>query len=275
MSPAQSNEIRQFNFEGLDQDRIGYHPEHGAFVQANSFIKWLGFKNVKTTIDDYLQPGDFVKGYLTATPKRKQRVTILTKRGVRRLLFRSNKPLALKYADQVLDMLDELDRTGMVVDEKRITIEQIDAGRAKLNSIARTRMEEMKDYKWIRNSLKAGGAETSSDYARVQDTLYLLLFGKTARQIVATQSQRTGIPLKNGEGFRKSTAAKDFLTESQLALLKSAVLATAAQIELKYPDGATVDQMIDAIHRSVSLIQLDQPGQPGQPVGTTYSRSYP
>lgn len=237
-------------------DRAGYHQHHGAYVQATPFVKWLGYRNVKTTIDDNLQPGDFVKGVAIATPSSgRQRATILTKRGVRRLLFRSNKPVAIEYADRVLDMLDELDRSGMVVDEKRITDEQIIEGKQRLDNIAQRRLEEKQDYRSILHSLKRGGAVTD-DYRHVQDTLYLQLFGMRAAQIRAGQPQRNGVLRKRGAGFRKSTVAKDFLTEQQIALLNSTVLATIAQIQLRYPNGATAGQMVDAINRAVGIIRI-------------------
>lgn len=251
------NELEIFDFDGLDQSRVGYHPEHGAYAHANPFIKWLGFGNPSEIIRDNLQPGDFVKGVDLPTPSGKQRGTILTKRGVRRLLFRSNKPIAVQYADQVLDMLDELDRSGMVVDEQRITDEQIEQGKEKLTGIARRRLEEKMDYKSILHSLKLGGA-IDDEYRHVQNTLYLSLYGKTAAQIRTSQPQRTGVARKRGEGFRKSTVAKDYLTEDQLALLNATVLATIAQIQLRCPRGASTSQMLDAISRAVGIIAPPQ-----------------
>lgn len=250
-------ELEIFDFDGLDQSRVGYHPEHGAYVQATPFMTWLGFASPRQTIKDSLQPGDFVKGVTFLTPSGRQQGTILTKRGVRRLLFRSNKPIAVKYADSVLDMLDELDRSGMVVDEQRITDEQIEQGKEKLTDIARRRLEEKMDYKSILHSLKLGGA-IDDEYRHVQNTLYLSLFGMTAASIRMYQPQRTGIPRKRGEGFRKSTVAKDYLTEDQLALLNATVLATIAQIQLRCPRGASSSQMLDAISRAVGIIAPPQ-----------------
>lgn len=247
-------EIKHFDFDGLDQDRVGFHPKYGACVQANPFIKWLGFGNPSEIIRDNLQPGDFVKGVDLPTPSGKQRGTILTKRGVQRLLFRSNKPRAVEYTNRVLDVLEELDRSGMVVDEQRITDEQIESGKEKLTEIARRRIEEKSDYKSILHALKLGGA-VDDEYRHVQNTLYLSLFGKTAAQIRTSQEQRTGILRKRGEGFRKSTVAKDFLTEDQLLLLNNTVLATIAQIQQHCPKGASAAQMLTAIGQSVSILR--------------------
>jgi prophage antirepressor-like protein len=252
-------ELAQFDFEGLDQSRVGYHPEHGAYVQATPFLEWLGFRSPRQAIKDNLQEGDSIAGVRIRTGAGERKVTILTKRGVRRLLFRSNKPIAVKYADAVLDMLDEVDRNGMVVDERRITDDQIAQGRAKLDAIASKRLEERMDYRSILHSLKLGGA-VDDEYRHVQNTLYLSLFGMTAAQIRARQPQRTGTPRKRGEGFRKSTVAKDFLTEDQLTLLGNTVLVTIAQIQQRCPNGASAGQMIDAIGRAVSLMRAPRLG---------------
>jgi hypothetical protein len=222
-----------FDFDGLDASAVTIHPEHGACVRSERFIKWLGWARPSDVRRDHLRSGDEVE--ISTSTKRgrgvaQSNVKHLTKRGIRRLLFRSSHERAVEYADLVLDMLDELDRTGMVVDEARITDEQIDQAQKRLTRIARGRLEEKSDYRSILHSLKAGGA-VADEYRFVQNTLYLSLFGKTAAQIRTTQTQQSGVERKDGKGLVKSTVAKDFLTPPQLALLNSTVLATVAQIE--------------------------------------------
>lgn len=251
-----SNELEHFDFDGLDEKLVSIHPEHGPCIQSDAFIRWAGWANPAHVRRDHLRPGDEVQ--ISTSIKRgrgstKRDVLHLTKRGVRRLLFRSNHPRAVEYADQVLDMLDELDRTGMVVDEKRITEEQIERGHERLDAIARRRLEERMDYNVIRSALKVGGAETG-DYQMVQNTFYTGLFGKTARQIVATQEQQSGIPRKRGGGFRKSDVAKDFMTESQLTLLNAAVLATFAQLQVHKGGKPSVAEVLRAVNRAISLV---------------------
>jgi len=252
------SDLVQFDFDGLDDKLVSVHPQHGACLQSDAFIRWAGWSTPANVRRDHLRPGDEVE--ISTSIKRgrgytKRDIKHLTKRGVRRLLFRSNNPRAIEYADLVLDMLDELDRTGMVVDDQRITDEQIEQGKQRLSEIQQKRLEERMDYKQILHTLKLGGA-VSDDYRMVQNTLYMGLFGKTAAQIRATQPQRTGVPRVRGEGFRKSTIAKDFLTVDQLSLLNSAVLATFAQIQLHYKDGASAAQMVDAVNRAVALVLM-------------------
>lgn len=249
-------DVTPFDFDGLDASALTLHPEHGPCVRSERFIKWLGWARPSDVRRDHLRPGDEVE--ISTSTKRgrgyaQSDVKHLTKRGVRRLLFRSNHERAVEYADRVLDMLDELDRTGMVVDEARITDEQIEHGRKRLERIARGRLEERSDYKSILHSLKMGGA-VADEYRFVQNTLYLSLFGRTAAQI-RTGVQQSGTLRKDGKGLVKSTVAKDFLVPGQLALLNSTVLATVAQIELHYPEGASAAQMIDAINRAVSIVK--------------------
>lgn len=255
-------DLTPFDFDGLDQSAIGFHSDHGPLVHKTKFMKWLGLDTSNSTRsqDRHLLPGDVVAGVFSPighATKGGRKADALTKRGVRRLLFRSDKPVAIEYADRVLDLLDELDRTGMVVDEQRITDEQVETGRQRLDSIAQRRLEEKQDYRAILHALKLGGA-IADEYRFVQNTLYLSLLGKTAADIRDTQPQRTGIARRRGEGFRKSTVAKDYLTEQQLALLNSTVLATIAQIQLRHPDGASAAEMTDAIHRAISIIKPRQ-----------------
>lgn len=254
-----TTDIEQFDFEGLDASAVGHDPEHGALVHKTKFMKWLGMDstNASRAADRNLQPGDLVKGIFSPIGlenTRGRKADALTKRGVRRLLMRSSHPRAIEYADRVLDMLDELDRTGMVVDESGISDEQIDAGKARLDSLAQRRLAERMDYGHVRHALAQGGA-ISDDYQVVQNTLYIELFGMTATAIRGVQPQVSGDRLKNGQGFTAASKgiAKNYLTEPQLTLLNNTVLAMFVQINQHYPRGASVQQMLDAVHRAVAL----------------------
>lgn len=253
-------DLEKFDFDGLDDSAFTVHPELGPLVHEVKFMEWLGYDvSHKTRIEkQHLQPGDVVKGVFSHRRLETQggrKADALTKRGAQRLMIRSNHPRAVEYTDRVLDMLDELDRSGMVIDEKRITDDQIAQGQQRLADLGVRRLEEKMDYKAILHALKLGGAVTE-EYRDVQNALYVLLFGKTAAVIRSTQPQVNGTPRKRGEGFRKSTVAKDFMTAEQLALLNSTVLATIAQIQLRHPNGATAGKMLEAIHRAVQLISL-------------------
>jgi hypothetical protein len=252
------NDIQHFDFEGLDETAVGHDPEHGPLVHETKFMAWLGFdvKNKARIEERHLREGDLVRGVFRPIGRvnaRGRKADALTKRGVRRLLMRSNHPLAVQYADQVLDMLDELDRSGMVVDEARITDEQIQAGQEKLSSLQQLRLAERMDYSHVKRALAQGGA-ISDDYRIVQNTLYIELFGMTAAAIRAVQPQLNGERRKDGEFTAASkTVAKNYLTEAQLTRLNNTVLAMFVQINQHYPHGATVGQMLDAVHRAVAL----------------------
>lgn len=253
-----TNEIEHFDFEGLDESAVGQDPEHGSLMHETKFMAWLGYdvSNRARIESDHLQPGDLVRGVFRPVgrvSKGGRKADALTKRGVRRLLMRSNHPRAVEYADRVMDLLDELDRTGMVVNERRITDEQIEAGKARLDSLQQRRLAERMDYGHVKHALAQGGA-ISDDYQVVQNTLYIELFGMTATAIKAVRDQMTGERKKDGQFTAASKKiAKNYLTEQQLTRLNNTVLAMFVQINQHYPHGASVSQMLDAVHHAVAL----------------------
>lgn len=107
-------EITKFDFDGLSDQHVQVHEEYGPLVQAHNFIRWAGWSNTHEVVSTHLQPGDRVE-ISTRSEQGKRRGALpekeqwLTKRGVRRLLFRSNHPKAIEYADKVMDLLDLVD----------------------------------------------------------------------------------------------------------------------------------------------------------------------
>lgn len=134
-----------------------------------------------------------------------------------------------------------------------LTVEATATTEHRLSSVELVRLQERMDYKNILQALKGADA-CADDYRTVQNSLYMGLFGKTAAQIRATQTQRTGKPRKDGKGLCKSTVAKDFFSEKQLAQLNSAVLAITAQLQLHYRSGASAAEMITMANRAISLV---------------------
>lgn len=249
--------IELFDIEG-SRIRFGVTEDGTPYSVAADFAKAMGYRQATDAtrlLDDGESGQQIVLTRSANGVDQRREMNVIYEDGMWELVFRSTLPGAKAIKARVKEILKQLRRTGMVVDEKRITEDQIQAGRELLDSIAQKRLEEKQDYRAILHALKLGGA-VSEEYRLVQNTLYLSLFGKTAYQIRTTQPQRTGTPRKRGNGFRKSSIAKDFLTEQQLAVLNSTVLATIAQIQLRHPDGATAAQMLDAIHRAISIIRI-------------------
>lgn len=251
-------DVTLFDFDGLDTSALSIDPMHGPCLRSDRFIKWLGWTNVSNVRRDHLRPGDEVE--ISTSTKRgrgvaQSDVKHLTKRGVRRLLLRSNHERAVEYADRVLDMLDDLDRTGMVVDEARISDEQIVRGIDKLTSLARARIAEKSDWRVILDAMRLGGAE-ADDYPAIQNLFYRSLFGMSAKQIRLSQKQVNGERYKRTGELKPSTAAKDYLTEEQLRLLDAAILATKAQIDVYYPDGdPPVSELQDMATDAIRLVK--------------------
>ena len=110
-------DITKINFDGLTADAFGYHEEYGVLVHKSKFMAWLGYDvtNNSRLADRQLQAKDQVKGVFSpigTETKGGRKADALTARGVRRLLFRSDKPQARLYTDRVLDVLDEIASKG-------------------------------------------------------------------------------------------------------------------------------------------------------------------
>lgn len=137
-----------------------------------------------------------------------------------------------------------------------LTVEAVAAVEHREAAVKLIRLQERRDYKSVLDSLKLGGA-VSDDYGRVQNHLYLRVFGETAAQIRARGPERQtgGILRANGKGFRKSTVAKDFMTRDELARLDAVVLATIAQVHWVCPNGAPADKMIAAVDAAVAMLE--------------------
>jgi hypothetical protein len=127
-----------------------------------------------------------------------------------------------------------------------ITEDQAKAVKGQIDEILIARRWEQVDYRNVTRALASGGA-IDRDYAYVQDTLYLGLFGSSARQIVKTRNQLTGERYLRGAlvgQLRPSKVAKNYLTEQELKRLHAAVTVMTSTLELAFPDGtASVDQI--------------------------------
>lgn len=122
------------------------------------------------------------------------------------------------------------------------------------------RLRERTEYRNVLDSLKLGGA-VSEDYRLVQNTLYAGLFGMTAGVIRETRGQLAGDRRHDGS-FTAASArvAKNYLTRDELRVLDGAVAAVNAQLEIKHPRGATRDQMLEVVHKAVSLFRSPATG---------------
>ena len=117
------------------------------------------------------------------------------------------------------------------------------------------RFQERDDYRGVLHSLKLGGA-VSEHYRLVQNTLYIGLFGMTAAMIRTTREQVDGDRRADG-AFTAASAriAKNYLSRDELRTLDAAVATVNAQLEIKHPHGATIEQMLDVVHNAVSLFR--------------------
>jgi hypothetical protein len=174
----------------------------------------------------------------------------------------SRLPKAVEYRDQVFDLLEQIEREGFVVNADA-PIAQLQTMPQRVaqavDELLALRELEIRDYKMIRHAMYEAGCD-QDDYQDVRNTIYLILFGKTAEEIRQTQVQvngpryvrdyhhpRTGKFHKAGE-LRPSRAARDFLTEEQLKTLDAAILWITSTLTLKFPGGyATLGDIRDVL----------------------------
>ena len=251
-----TTELSQFKFPETSQDIRSFTASGENWFVNGDVCAAIGIKKPR---DAFAQLDDDERASMAVdTPGGRQKMAVVNEAGLYALMLISRSEKVKPFRRWVThEVLPALRRDGMVVNEKAISDEQIEAGKARLSALAQRRLEERMDYQAILHSLKLGGA-VADEYRMVQNTLYVRLFGATAARIRETRNQVNGERLKRGEGFTKASAgvAKNYLSESELKTLNSTVLATFAQIQVHYPNGANAGQMIAAINRAADLMDV-------------------
>jgi prophage antirepressor-like protein len=251
-----TDNLAQFKFPETAQDIRSFTADGEHWFVNNDVCAALGIKKPR---DAFAQlDADEKESMAVDTPGGRQKMAVVTEAGLYALMLISRSEKVKPFRRWIThEVIPALRRDGMVVNENVITDEQIEAGKARLTALAQRRLEERMDYQAILHSLKLGGA-VADEYRMVQNTLYVRLFGATAARIRETRVQVNGDRLKRGEGFTKASAgvAKNYLSESELKTLNSTVLATFAQIQVHYPNGANAGQMIAAINRAADLMDV-------------------
>ncbi len=159
------------------------------------------------------------------------------------------RPGLILLQDEIADIVEAYYTKNIVINKKKITLEQAEQGRSELDEIVVARQVERVDYRNVTRALSQGGA-INKDYAQVQDTLYLGLFGVTARTLVRTRNQQTGERLKRGTAGGLTAAskkvAKNYLTVQELDQLNAAVLMMTSTLAIRFPGGTASHDDIKA-----------------------------
>lgn len=251
-----TDNLAQFKFPETAQDIRSFAANGENWFVNGDVCAAIGIKKPR---DAFAQLDDDERASMAVdTPGGRQKMNVVTEAGLYALMLISRSEKVKPFRRWIThEVIPALRRDGMVVNENAISDDQIQAGRDRLDALAQRRLEERMDYQAILHSLKLGGA-VADEYRMVQNTLYVRLFGATAARIRETRDQVNGDRLKRGEGFTKASAgvAKNYLTESELKTLNSTVLATFAQIQVHYPNGANAGQMIQAINRAADLMDV-------------------
>ncbi len=148
------------------------------------------------------------------------------------------RPIIIAYQKESGPALRQFFTEGAAINP-RASETQLQAKRAEIDELLVARRKEQVDYKRIIAALSASGA-VDKDYRQVQDTLYLGLFGASAKTIRDSRPQLQGERYRVGPNkgeLRPSTVAKNYLTEQELQRLNEAVQWMTSMAALRYPDG--------------------------------------
>lgn len=154
------------------------------------------------------------------------------------------RPVVIAYQKESGPALRKFFTEGAAINQAAST-PQLRAARNEIDELIAVRRREQVDYKRIIAALAANGA-TGKDYAQVQDTLYLGLFGCSAQTMRTTRTQLQGDRYKSGSRKGElipSPVAKNYLTEQELGRLNQAVLFMTTLSELRYNGSMTLDQI--------------------------------
>lgn len=141
-----------------------------------------------------------------------------------------------------------------------LAVEQTATVEHRVQAYRLIRWQERADYQKVLHCLKLGGA-VSEDYRLIQNTLYVGLFGMTAAQVRATRVQIDGDRKRDGSFTKASSGvAKNYLSEAELKLLDNTVVTMNAQLDIRHPEGASIDQMLTVLNASVALMRPQEIG---------------
>ena len=117
---------------------------------------------------------------------------------------------------------------------------------------AAARMLERKEYKSLKKYFVLA-SWNDTQYRAFQSAMYERALGMTADEI-RRQPQTSGIPRKRGDGFRKSTVAKDHFDDKQRELIGDLTSMMLSIVSRRYPDGIGFTDAMRVLDQSVSLM---------------------
>ena len=117
---------------------------------------------------------------------------------------------------------------------------------------AAARMLERKEYKSLKKYFVLA-SWNDTQYRVFQSAMYERALGMTASEI-RRQPQTSGIPRKRGEGFRKSTVAKDHFDDKQRELIGDLTNMMLSIVSRRYPDGIGFTDAMRVLDQAVSLM---------------------
>jgi len=257
--------IEKFDFNGLEL-RVIIKGDTFEVVAAD-VAKGLEIKDANTLLRSI---PDAEKGSaLVRTPGGDQRVCTLTEGGFYRAVGqrqtgRIKEPAVRERVEEFQswvfnEVLPTIRRTGGAyikpgseAAEKLTNPETSTSFAKEVIEHAAARMLERKEYKSLKKYFVLA-SWNDTQYRAFQSAMYERALGMTADEI-RRQPQTSGIPRKRGEGFRKSTVAKDHFDDKQRELIGDLTNMMLSIVSRRYPDGIGFTDAMRVLDQSVSLM---------------------
>lgn len=198
---------------GVPAELFGWNEEIGSYALKAKFIKWCGHQNPTQFEQDNLREGDIVPAVSVVTTgpygsSQRRSLDVLTKRGIRRTLFKAKNPVAVEYTDRILDILDEYDK-GAALNEGALRRDR------KARAWVRARLDGIEARKTFTDVLKeAYDAHGSSQPFSIWASTYTKMIAKGS----------LGVSEQEFNERRKAAGGnfRDAATEEELRLLDAA-----------------------------------------------------
>lgn len=159
-----------------------------------------------------------------------QRMKVVYKRGVFQLLMTSRRPEAVQYKDQIFDILEEIEKDGIYIQDSMPEALRVRADE-------KFSYSKLKDFVMYATDYDPESEETRKAFARMQNDLYRKFVGMDASDIKAVRPvnmELLGKTRKDGKPYAADAkVAKNYLATEELSDINNAALAALGMLGLR------------------------------------------
>src|SRR5690606_10351423 len=159
-----------------------------------------------------------------------QRMKVVYKRGVFQLLMTSRRPEAVQYKDQIFDILEEIEKDGIYIQDSMPEALRVRADE-------KFSYSKLKDFVMYASDYDPESEETRKAFARMQNDLYRKFVGMDASDIKAVRPvnmELLGKTRKDGKPYAADAkVAKNYLATEELSDINNAALAALGMLGLR------------------------------------------